>query len=226
MSQSEPINIHLTACTEADSWAMPNGANEQRHTLGIRLKPQHAAELEIDPLLTFRYDPETIELHGALVDGTSLHYSSDTELPFGEPGGMSDYERCKLDPLRYAGAQLESAIIGARYKADVAAGRLRSIVIVRSDGEFWCEAGEYPSQVSATTASNLICTIYHLANWKRRWPTPSIRFARPDEDADFVAYNAPDGDYCGFSEAAMVAAGGILLARLIETESRDDEFDS
>ena len=206
-------NLHRTACIESDFWTVSDGLNGESHILRMRLKPQHAAELEIDPLLTFRYDSEKLELLGALADGTPLDYSSDIEPPFGEPG-MSGYELCKLEPLVTAGNQLAHAIYCAKYKADAAAGRLRSIVIVGADGEYWPDDGECHSQVSVRTAINVIEGVFYEANWKRRYPTPIIRMAGSDEEADFLAYNAPSGDYRDFNQEAVVAAGGMLIARL------------
>lgn len=115
-------NTCLRACMDASSWMIADGRIDGRHVFGLRLRPLYAAQLELDPVLTFQFDPETMRVSGAMIDGTPIDYSEDTELPFGEPGSPSHYERSKSNPLLSVACLLPSAIAVAKHAADPAAG--------------------------------------------------------------------------------------------------------
>lgn len=214
----EDHEFYLKACSEASSWTIADGRSDGRHVIGIRVHPDHAAQLAINADLTFEFDPETMHLSGAMTDGAPIDYSEDTELPFGEPGSLSDYECCKNDPLQYVKRLLRSAVAEARYAADAAAGRLRSIVFFRPNGDYALEMGEYPSDVSPNMAVTAIVTFYALGCWGEDMG-PDFRLAGADEEAEVLAYSAPLGEYHGWTAERLEASGGVLLARLVEQES-------
>ncbi|MBP0439116.1 hypothetical protein [Tianweitania sediminis] len=209
MSSSE--NVDLVACKCPTVSLTVKGSVGDGYVVELLLDPDQAEDFGIEPGLIFRFDPHMKEVRGAFKSGASFLHSKDMELPFGEPGGITDFERCKRDPLPFVSDMVEDALATARYQADVAAGRLRALVIVRPDGEIAFGVGNLPSDLDASTAQQFLEMTFWEDNWEQRYKRTVVRTVGSREDADLIAYDVPN-NFDGATERDVIEAGGILLS--------------